>query len=99
MTPLEIEVLIHCHVSPKPHPRQNAPAVQEALKKFVQLDLISLESGSSESTVVNGMIVKELKHLRVYTTMFRGKAHVKQLCNLPLPGLAFVNQSGEVIKF
>ena len=34
MTPLEIEVLLHCHTCPTPHPRANAPAVVEALNWF-----------------------------------------------------------------
>ena len=31
-TPNAIEVLIHCHCCPEPHPRIEAPAVQEALQ-------------------------------------------------------------------
>lgn len=31
-TPNVIEVLLHCHVCPEPHPRWEAPAVQEALR-------------------------------------------------------------------
>lgn len=37
MTPLEIEVLLHCFVSPDPHPRLYAPAVREAIERFVKL--------------------------------------------------------------
>ena len=32
MTPNDIEVLIHCYVSAAPHPRGEAPAVQEAYR-------------------------------------------------------------------
>ena len=34
MTPLEIEVLIHCHTCNAPHPRLNAPAVAGAIRDF-----------------------------------------------------------------
>jgi hypothetical protein len=40
MTPNDIEVLIHCHVSPSPHPRANAPAVQGALEWLREAGLI-----------------------------------------------------------
>ena len=33
-SPNEIEVLIHCHCTPGPHPRHQAPAVKEALSKL-----------------------------------------------------------------
>ena len=34
MTPNDIEVLLHCHVSPRVHPRADAPAVREALRRL-----------------------------------------------------------------
>ena len=40
MTPNDIEILIHCHVSPTPHPRRDAGAVDGALKSFVCQGLI-----------------------------------------------------------
>lgn len=40
MTPNDIEVLIHCHVSPTPHPRLNAMAVSSAIASFMQNGLI-----------------------------------------------------------
>lgn len=42
MTPNDIEILIHCHVSPSPHSRIDAPAV----------------AGSLASLEVNGLIQK-----------------------------------------
>lgn len=41
MSPSDIEVLIHCHVNPLPHPRREAPAVEDALADFKQLGLIT----------------------------------------------------------
>lgn len=34
-TPSDIEVILHFHVSPARHPRQDAPAVREAISRFV----------------------------------------------------------------
>ena len=30
-TPSNLELLLHCHYSPIPHPRYNAPAIQEGI--------------------------------------------------------------------
>lgn len=40
MTPGEIEILIHCHCTPEPHPRLHAPAVQDAIRSFLDSNLI-----------------------------------------------------------
>jgi DNA-binding PadR family transcriptional regulator len=34
-TPNDIEILIHCHCRPEVHPRIDAPAVQETMKRFI----------------------------------------------------------------
>ena len=43
MTPLDIEVLIHCHVCPAPHPKLGAPAVEEAIRMFEHNKIIERE--------------------------------------------------------
>lgn len=50
MTPLEIEVLIHCHVSPFEHPRANATAVSEALRTLEVNGLIEQRLGHYTTT-------------------------------------------------
>jgi len=45
MTPNEIEVLIHCHVSPTDHPRKDAPAVRDALQNFLHCELVENVDG------------------------------------------------------
>jgi hypothetical protein len=40
MTPNELEVLIHCHVSPATHPRADASAVNQALRSLETCGLI-----------------------------------------------------------
>ena len=54
MTPNEIEVLIHCHVSPSPHPRKDAPAVQEALASFLRNGLVALDEDGIYHTTYRG---------------------------------------------
>lgn len=39
-SPSDIEVLIHCHSCPYPHPRIDAPAVSEAISWFCSLGII-----------------------------------------------------------
>lgn len=40
MTPSALEVLLHFHSIPEPHPRATAPAVMEAIAGFVQLEIL-----------------------------------------------------------
>lgn len=35
MTPSDIEILIHYHVSQEVHPRIHAPAIQESIDRFI----------------------------------------------------------------
>ena len=46
MTPNAIEILLHCHVCPLPHPLRDAPAVAEELASFLANRLIEDEPGS-----------------------------------------------------
>lgn len=39
-TPNDIEILIHCYTCPAPHPRIEAGAVQETIKRFVSDGII-----------------------------------------------------------
>ncbi len=82
MTPNDIEVLLHCYCCPSEHPRIDAPAVQEAITVFLELELIT-----------------ECSNANIYVTTDKGKAHVKQLCNLPLPTMRFVDKNNDVIDF
>ncbi len=40
MTPLELEVLIHCYYSPELHPRFTAPSVEAAYESHIKAELI-----------------------------------------------------------
>jgi len=54
MTLLEIEVLIHCRVSPTRHPRADAPAVREALTRLENNGLIARQEGGFYDTTDRG---------------------------------------------
>lgn len=70
MTPLEIEVLLHCYLSPKPHPRADAPAVQATLAKFID----------------NGLIeVRTAPEYDYYVTTEKGDKLIYRLCSVPWP--------------
>lgn len=40
ITPNDLDVLIHCYVSPEVHPRIHAPAVKDTIRWFLQEDII-----------------------------------------------------------
>jgi len=50
MTPLELEVLIHCYVTPELHPRIHAPAVKEAHEFFEEIGLIEQQKDFYSTT-------------------------------------------------
>lgn len=85
MTPNDIEILIHCYSCAAPHPRKDAPAVEESFKRFVE----------------DGLIIQDFEYSKdgdIYRTTDRGAAHVINLCSTPLPEQRWVNQNGEIIK-
>jgi len=82
MTPNGIEVLIHCHVCPLPHPRKDAPAVAEELQSLELNGLIEPEPGSDGG----------------YRTTDRGRAHIEQLCRTAWPVQAWFDANGNRIE-
>jgi DNA-binding PadR family transcriptional regulator len=70
MTPNDIEVMLHCYISPEPHPRQDAPAVQDSLQRCL----------------LKGLIVrKEEGPDDVYEVTEGGRLYIEALRNVPLP--------------
>ena len=45
MTPNSIEILLHCYVSPSPHPRENASEVSVAFSQLEAEGLITFDDG------------------------------------------------------
>lgn len=82
MTPNAIEILIHCHVCPLPHPRKDAPAVAEELESMQRNWLIELTPGSRG----------------VFRTTNRGRAHIAQLCSTAWPVQAWIGADGNRIE-
>lgn len=50
MTPNDIEMLIHFHVSQAPHPRASAPACAEAIERMLAAGLIEPYSNTYKTT-------------------------------------------------
>lgn len=82
MTPNAIEILIHCHVTPAPHPRKDAPAVAEELRSLEANGLIERDPGGG---------------LGGYRTTERGRAHIEQLCRTAWPVQAWIGADGRLI--
>jgi hypothetical protein len=81
-SPINIEFLLHCHVFSEEFPRINAPAVQNAINKFLMLGVI--ESRDDE-------------HGETYKTTDLGAAWVTALCNVPMPTKRYVDEQGRVL--
>ena len=54
MSPSDIEVLIHCHVCPRPHPRIDAPAVRDAINRFCDHGIIIYTDENTYTTTDRG---------------------------------------------
>lgn len=54
MTPNDIEILIHCYVSPSAHPRYDAPAVKDSIGKMVQMGLLAYTGLNIFNTTAKG---------------------------------------------
>ncbi len=83
MTPMSIEVLLWCYYSPLPYPDINLNSVQEIILQFLEFKLIVISKTNYE--------------FPVYDCTDLGKAHVRQLCNLPLPKMEFIDHTGKII--
>lgn len=80
-SPNNIEVLLHYHTNPTPHPRIHAPAVLEATDLFIKHGVIRLEDGMTGE----------------YRTTPKGKAWVAALCNVEVPREAYIDKDGNIL--
>lgn len=60
MTPLEIEVLLHCYTCPAPHPRIEAPEVVRTIKTFESIGIIEKTWGDCYHTTERGKAMVRL---------------------------------------
>jgi hypothetical protein len=81
-TPSTIEVLIHCHCTPTPHPRNHAPAVQDAIRELLEYDAIESAPEDGENC---------------YRTTPLGAAWLNALERVPIPRLVYVDTDGHVL--
>ncbi len=82
MTPNDLEVLIHCHVSPAIHERMHASAVREAHEMLERVGLI--EPGPLET--------------KGYRTTDMGNAYMRLLLSTPIPTMQWLDHNGKVIE-
>lgn len=85
MTPLEIEILLHYYarVADYRNGDHSAPAVKEALTKFLEAELIRHEGGNPEY-FPNGSLKAR------YALMPRGMAYVGALLRVQMPVAAWL---------
>ena len=88
-SPCDLEVLLHCYYSPEAHPREDTPAVQSSYKLLECYSLIEPECFTDGVDTTN---------LSKYKTTERGRAHIQQLCILPLPCSAWIDGNGKLIE-
>lgn len=59
-TPSNLEVLLHCHVSPESHPRTDAPAVKDAIEYLLDEGMISLYDHTFTTTAKGQFYIAHL---------------------------------------
>ena len=87
LSPSDIEVLIHCHCRPCPHPRRDAPAVLNALSRFLSTGVI-IRTPENDNRETEGL---------AYTTTTLGTAWINALCSVPAPRKVFMDEQDRVV--
>lgn len=91
MTPNDIEVLLHYHVSPCIHPRYDAPAVKESIENFLTGKILEPYRHADGPNVTDGP--------NVFSTTKLGAALVAMLCQTPYPIVACIDpRTSEVVN-
>jgi len=84
LTPCEIEVLLHCYSCGVIHPRIHAPAIQQAINKFFDLECIKV-------------IQDEKGELSHHETTTLGDAWVKSIMSVKMPKTTYMDEHGTII--
>lgn len=79
MNPSTLELIIHSHVCPEPHPRLASPAITDGVRRLLHHGLIEPVAGREG----------------LYDTTAKGKAHIEQLCMLPFPEQVYIDYKGD----
>lgn len=83
-TPLHIELMIHYCCSCSPFPRADAPAVIDYTRQLIECGLVEETADDPR---------------RNYRATPMGEAFLELVCRTPLPRLAWVAPTGEVIAY
>jgi len=86
MTPLHINILLHCYTRTAEIEHQNTAVIAEVITCFLNNNLIELADSDP--------IVGE----KIYHTTAKGYAYVQLLCKVQMPNLVYVDENGEEIK-
>jgi DNA-binding PadR family transcriptional regulator len=75
MSPSDLEVLIHCHAIPGPHPRFDSGAIQDTLDQFC----------------ADGIIERVANTLDEYRTTDRGQKWLEMILETPYPEQCWID--------
>ena len=81
---LDIEILFHCHCGNGDYPLGRSQEVDKSYERLEAEGLIACFYYSDQAEAV-------------YRTTERGRAHIIQLCELPLPISAWIDGDGKLI--
>lgn len=82
LTPLELEVLLHCYYRPERHPElDHSQAVSNAFYRFA----------------AEGIIRAHIEHDH-YVLTGKGRAWVQMILSTPQPRQAWIDQHGRVVE-
>lgn len=84
-SPKEIEVLIHYHCCPEPHPQADAPAVKRAVEKLLACKALEPVAVPPDNP-------------QYYRTTELGSAWVEALKRVPVPKIAYIDGSGNILE-
>ena len=78
LTPSDLEVLIHCHTSPRQHPRVTAPAIQEALSFWLSHEAIEVVDRPVDTADTGTQVP-------IYSTTAKGRKWLQMMLETPEP--------------
>lgn len=86
-TPADLEVLIHYHCTPGPHPRIDSPLVEKATSKFIRDGIIELAPQDKSRDVV----------FDSFNTTAKGRAWLAMILQVEYPQEAWIDATGKIV--
>ena len=59
-SPCNLETLLHCHYSPSPHPRAEAPAIKAGIVYLLKAGMIEAKDGTCRTTPRGAAFINHL---------------------------------------